>query len=155
MFLQEFYNCFCQSCSYFLTWLCKKTSMFLKIYFKIYAFQPHLIEYISFCTKLFCFTSEGQNLPSRGDLRKRYSEITQQIYRRIPVPKCDLNKIVLQLHWNRTSSWVFSCKFAAYFQNTFLQKHLCRAASRMLILHLVKEVMSRYWSFACRSNSLW
>ena len=23
------------------------------------------------------------------------------------------------LHWSRTSAWVFSCKFAAYFQNTF------------------------------------
>ena len=22
-------------------------------------------------------------------------------------------------YWNRTSAWVFSCKFAAYFQNTF------------------------------------
>ena len=27
------------------------------------------------------------------------------------------------------SAWVFSCKFAAYFQNTFLQEHLWRAAS--------------------------
>ena len=24
-----------------------------------------------------------------------------------------------QLYWNHTSAWVFSCKFAAYFQNTF------------------------------------
>ena len=24
-----------------------------------------------------------------------------------------------QLYWNRTSAWVFSCKFAAYFQNCF------------------------------------
>ena len=28
-----------------------------------------------------------------------------------------------------TLAWVFSCKFAAYFQNIFLQKHLWRAAS--------------------------
>ena len=27
--------------------------------------------------------------------------------------------VALQLYWNHTSSWVFSCKFAAYFQNTF------------------------------------
>ena len=27
--------------------------------------------------------------------------------------------VALQLYWNRTSAWVFSCKFAAYFQNTF------------------------------------
>ena len=24
-----------------------------------------------------------------------------------------------QLYWNYTSAWVFSCKFAVYFQNTF------------------------------------
>ena len=29
------------------------------------------------------------------------------------------NKITKQLYWNRTSAWVFSSKFAAYFQNTF------------------------------------
>ena len=27
--------------------------------------------------------------------------------------------IKLQIYWNRTSAWVFSCKFAADFQNTF------------------------------------
>ena len=27
--------------------------------------------------------------------------------------------IAKQLYWNLTSAWVFSCKFAAYFQNTF------------------------------------
>ena len=35
------------------------------------------------------------------------------------MPKCDFNKVALQLYWNHTSAWVFSCKFAAYFQNTF------------------------------------
>ena len=34
------------------------------------------------------------------------------------MPKCDFNKFALQLYWNRTSVWVFSCEFAAYFQNT-------------------------------------
>ena len=29
------------------------------------------------------------------------------------------HKVALQLYWNHTSAWVFSCKFAAYFQNTF------------------------------------
>ena len=28
-------------------------------------------------------------------------------------------KKVLQLYWNHTSAWVFTCKFAAYFKNTF------------------------------------
>ena len=34
-----------------------------------------------------------------------------------------------QSYWNRTSAWVFSCKFAAYFRNTFSQEHLWVAAS--------------------------
>ena len=28
-------------------------------------------------------------------------------------------KLLLQIYWNHTSAWVFSCKFAAYFQNSF------------------------------------
>ena len=35
------------------------------------------------------------------------------------MPKCDFNKVALQLYSDRTSAWVFSCEFAAYFQNTF------------------------------------
>ena len=53
----------------------------------------------------------------------------QQIYRRTPVPKCNLNKVALQLYLNHTSASVFSCKFAAYFQNTFSLEHSWRAAS--------------------------
>ena len=43
--------------------------------------------------------------------------------------RSDFNKVPLQRYWNRTSAWVFSCKFAAYFQNTFSQEHLWIAAS--------------------------
>ena len=39
------------------------------------------------------------------------------------------NKVAKQLYWNHTSAWVFSCKFAAYFQNTFTNEHLWTAAS--------------------------
>ena len=42
--------------------------------------------------------------------------------------KCDFNKADLHLHRNRTSAWVFSCKFSAYFQNTFLSEQIWRAA---------------------------
>ena len=45
------------------------------------------------------------------------------------MPKCDFNIVALQLYWNRTSKWVFSGKFTAYFQNTFSSKHLRMAAS--------------------------
>ena len=37
---------------------------------------------------------------------------------------------VMQLYWNHTSAWVFSCKFAAYFQNTFSWEHLWVTASQ-------------------------
>ena len=66
-----------------------------------------------------------QKQPSRRVFRKMCSENMQQIYRRTPIPKCDFNKVTLQLYWNRTSAWAFFCKFAAYFQNTFSKKHLC------------------------------
>ena len=63
--------------------------------------------------------NENQRQPSRGVLRKSSSENMHQIYRRTPMPKRDFNKVAKQLYWNQTSASVFSCKFAAYFQNTF------------------------------------
>ena len=56
---------------------------------------------------------------SRGVLRKRCSENIEQICKRTPLMKCDFNKVANQLYLNYTSTWVFSYKFAAYFQNTF------------------------------------
>ena len=43
--------------------------------------------------------------------------------------KCNFNKVAKHLYWNHTSTWVFSCKFAAYFQNTFSYQRLWRVAS--------------------------
>ena len=34
-------------------------------------------------------------------------------------PEVFLRKGALQLYWNRTSTWLFSCRFAAYFQLAF------------------------------------
>ena len=48
---------------------------------------------------------------------------------RTPMLKCDFNKAALQIYWNHTSAWVFSCKSAAYFQNTYFLEHLWMAAS--------------------------
>ena len=36
---------------------------------------------------------------------------------------------IRQLYWNRISACVFTCKFAAYFQNTFFTEHLWKAVS--------------------------
>ena len=40
------------------------------------------------------------------------------------MPKFGWNKVTL-----RTSEWVFACKFAVYFHNTFLYKNIGRAAT--------------------------
>ena len=53
----------------------------------------------------------------------------QQIYKRTPMPKCETNKVALQLDWNRTSTWVFSCKFFVYFQNSFFWEYFWRTVS--------------------------
>ena len=45
---------------------------------------------------LYFFHCFVQKQPSRGVLRKRCSENMQQIYRRAPMPKCDINKVDLQ-----------------------------------------------------------
>ena len=88
--------------------------------------------------------------PPRGFLRKMCSEDMQQIYRRTPMPKCDFSKVALQLYWNRTSTGVFSCKFAAYFQNTFSQEHLWVAASDMR--HKCSLLKSLNSSLACEKD---
>ena len=61
----------------------------------------------------------------------------QQIYKRTPIPKCDFNKIALQLYWNHTSALfsLFSCKIAAYFQNTFFIKALVERCFWTVIPH--------------------
>ena len=33
--------------------------------------------------------------------------------------KCDFNKDAMQLYWNHTSVWLFSCKFGAFFRTPF------------------------------------
>ena len=49
------------------------------------------------------------------------------------MPKCDFNSVALQLYQNHSSAWVLSCKFAAYFENTFSWEHLWVVAFEYLI----------------------
>ena len=60
--------------------------------------------------------------------RNRCSENMQQIYRKVPMPKHDFNKVSKQLYRNHIRGCILSCKFAAYFQRTFLWEHLWRDA---------------------------
>ena len=45
----------------------------------------------------------------------------------------------MQRYWNRTSAWVFSCKFAAYFQNTFFKNTSGRLFWKFALLQKWKK----------------
>ena len=60
-----------------------------------------------------------QKQPSRGVPRKRCSLNMQQFYRRTPMPKCDFNKVALQLYWNRTSAWRSPVNLLQIFRTSF------------------------------------
>ena len=84
--------------------------------------------------------------PFRDVLSKRCSENIHQIYKRIPIPKCDFDKVGKQPYWNHTSALVFSYKLAAYFQNTFYQEHLWMAAfAHTKIWPTMKTTERRHW----------
>ena len=74
---------------------------------------------VSFNILINYILMKKQKHSSRDVLRKRCSENMQHIYRRTPLPKCHFNEVALQLSWNQTSAFVFSCKYAAYFQYIF------------------------------------
>ena len=69
-----------------------------------------------------------------------------------PMSKCDLNKVTLQLYWNRISAWVFSCKFTTYFQNIFSWEHLWVAASdvKMETTRGPFSSIVKHFQFLCR-----
>ena len=86
--------CFCWLWNFLLKNLKLKDK--LQIWGFDYDFTPNMI--------LLCLCSYfDQKQPPRGDPRKRCSENMQQMY------------------WRTPMVWVFSCQFAAYFQNTFLK----------------------------------
>ena len=90
-----------------------------------------------------------QKQPFRGVLSTRCSENMQQIYTRIPVLTYDFKKVAKQLYWNHTSAWVFSCKFAAYFQNSFYYEHIWIAASVITLI-----LFSRTETLHCKACSI-
>ena len=78
----------------------------------------YFVELFQVAVFLICKVSWHKQ-PPRDVPWKNCSGNTRQMYRRTPMPKCEFNKVPLQLYWNHTLTWVFSCKFVAYFQNTF------------------------------------
>ena len=128
----------------------RTTSVTIMIFFSKVPFWNYLISYVQLCSS---YVQSSQ----AGVLRKRFSENMHRIYRRTPMPKCDLNKVAKQLYWNHTSEWVFSYKFAAYFQNAFFKEHLWVAASEnryQLDGGLVKKLFLRSVAVICGVGGL-
>ena len=62
-------------------------------------------------------------------------------------PRRGVISIKLQhLYWNHISAWLFSCRFAAYFQKTFFKEHLLVAASENNKVSMEKIHFSYYWN---------
>ena len=81
----------------------------------------------------FTLQSIIQKQFSRGVLRKRCSENTQQFFRRTPMPKWDFSEVALYFYWNRTSAWLFSCKLL-HILRTSLPKN---TSGRLLLIIIV------------------
>ena len=58
------------------------------------------------------------------------------------MPKYDFNKVTLQLYLHLTLAWVFSCKFAAYFQNTYKN-----TSGEMLLTRTLTWLLSKEFNF--------
>ena len=101
---------FCNLCEMSKYWCCRST------------YQGYILEEMR--KSNLCCWNFVQEQPLWGFLKKRCSENMQQIDRRTPIQTCAFNKVVKQLSWNHTSIWMFSCKFAACFQNTFSSEGL-------------------------------
>ena len=73
-------------------------------------------------------TCNDKKQPPRGFPRKRCFENIQQIYSRSPMPKCDFNKVALQIYWNFIYSplrhgWS-AVNFLHIFKHLLLRAHL-------------------------------
>ena len=57
-------------------------------------------------------------------------------------------KYAKQLYWNRTLAWVFSCKLAPYFQNTFFTRTPLKGWIWHLDIHIWGPFMEMFSSLA-------
>ena len=77
-----------------------------------------------------------------------------QIYRRTAMPRCDFNKVALQLYWNYTSAWVFSCKFV-FSEHLFLRTALDGCFCYYQQTNHITFGNSLFKSFSISVTSLW
>ena len=69
-----------------------------------------------------------RNSQSRGVFIKKCSKICCKFTAEHLLSKCDFNKVALQIYFAIKLLCKFSCKYAAFFQNTFSEEHLSTAA---------------------------
>ena len=70
------------------------------------------------------------------------------------MPKCDFNKVSLEFYGYHALVWMFFCKFAAYFQNTFLEEHLLMATSVYFYFSNVKTIFNLPQIFLQHTSSM-
>ena len=75
--------------------------------------------------KIITLLVKPLNCPPEVFLGKSFLNICSKFTRDWP---CRSGISIKLLYWNRTSGWVFFCKFTAFFRNTNTAKHLWRAA---------------------------
>ena len=71
----------------------------------------------------FSIISPNQKQLSRGVLKKSVMKICSKFTGEHPC------RSVISINLQSTSAWVFSCKIAVYFENTFSKEHTWMAAS--------------------------
>ena len=87
-----------------------------------------------------------------GVLEKMCYTNMQQIYRRTSMQKSDFRKVANQLYWNDTSTWVFSCKFVVYLQNSCFDEHLWGTTSANFSICLPYFSIKMHVKFGLFSN---
>ena len=80
------------------------------------------------------------------------SENMQQICRRTHMPKCDFNKVALQLYWNYTSHKCSAVNLLHIFRTPFYKEHLWWAASALSISQWKQLFHKHLWAAVFRSN---
>ena len=73
----------------------------------------------------------------------------QQIYRRTAMPKCDFNKVALQLYWNHTSAWS-SVYLLHIFRTTFPKN----TSGGVLLAILTEYSLAEMYSNLSRTSTM-
>ena len=114
--------------------------------------------YQASCKQYNCIRSS----PPEVFLRKTVLKICNKFTGERPCRSAILACRSCQLYWNRTSAWMFSCEFAAHFQNTFFKENLWTTASgacksniceikkhsqvKAIFAFMIEPVSSFFWS---------